>query len=85
MTPLAFYLPAIEFARGFTAAIVMRPGIGGSGGNFAEGSGLCADPNYVRSAEASVVDLTAAISFLARRLCHGGTERGAAARSRCRR
>jgi dienelactone hydrolase len=68
MTPLARYLPAIEFVRrGWTAAIVMRRGFGDSGGGLAEDMGPCANPDYLRAASASVADLKATITFLAKR------------------
>jgi hypothetical protein len=45
MTPLARYLPAIEFVRrGWTAAIVMRSGFGDSGGGLAEDMGPLCEP-----------------------------------------
>jgi dienelactone hydrolase len=68
MTPLQFFLPAIEFARrGWTAAMVMRRGYGDSGGGFAESGGPCNNRDYVRSGVTSAADLKAVIGFLAKR------------------
>jgi dienelactone hydrolase len=56
---------AIEFARrGWAAVVVMRRGYGGSDGNWAEGYGSCANPNYIAAGTASAADLKAAIALL---------------------
>jgi dienelactone hydrolase len=68
MTPLQMLPVAQEFARrGWAAAIVMRRGYGGSGGNFVEGSGPCNNPDYVASGTTSAADLRAAIASLSQR------------------
>jgi dienelactone hydrolase len=68
MTPLAFVPQALEFARrGFAALIVMRRGYGDSGGHFAESSGSCEHPDYVRAGRASALDLEAAMRAMATR------------------
>ena len=74
MTPWTYYPVAIEFARrGFAAAVVMRRGYGDSGGTFAERSGSCEQPDYVRSAIVSAQDVRAAIAALAARPDIDGT------------
>jgi dienelactone hydrolase len=68
MSPNALLPQATEFARrGWAAVIVMRRGYGDSGGDYAESSGPCDNPNYVKSASASAADLRAAIVHLAAR------------------
>lgn len=62
MSANALYRQGIEFARrGFAALIVMRRGYATSGGAYAENSGPCANPDYLRTARASAVDLRAAV------------------------
>ena len=68
MAPGAFLPQAIEFARrGFAVLVLMRRGYGDSGGNFAEGIGPCADPDYPKAVAASAADIRAAIAHMARR------------------
>jgi dienelactone hydrolase len=68
MSPWAMLPQAIEFARrGWAAVVVMRRGYGGSGGDWAEGYGSCANPNYIAAGTAAAADLKAAITFLVRR------------------
>jgi dienelactone hydrolase len=67
-TPWAMYPQALEFARrGWAAVVVMRRGYGESGGQYAERSGLCSNPEYVESSKIATQDLKAAIVALARR------------------
>jgi len=68
MTPATYYNNALEFARrGFAVAIVMRRGYGASGGDLAEGSGPCQNPDYVRSGRTAAADIKAAIIALGKR------------------
>jgi len=68
MAPATYYNNALEFARrGFAVAIVMRRGYGASGGDLAERSGSCDDPDYVRSGRAGAADIRAAIVPLGQR------------------
>jgi len=65
MSAIAYLPIAMEFARrGFAVAVVMRRGYASSGGGWAEGTGVCAAPNYQRSAEAASKDLHTAIAYL---------------------
>jgi dienelactone hydrolase len=68
MSPWAMLPQATEFARrGWAAVVVMRRGYGGSGGDWAEGYGACANPNYIAAGNAAAADLKAAFAFLATR------------------
>ena len=68
MTPHSMEPMATEFARrGWTAVVVMRRGYGNSGGLYAESSGPCGNPDYVRSAVTSATDIKAAITWLTQR------------------
>jgi dienelactone hydrolase len=65
MNPNRFHRQAIEFARrGFATLVVMRRGYGDSGGAFAESSGPCTSPDYLRSARTSAEDLRAAVEAM---------------------
>ncbi|MGQ0685397.1 alpha/beta hydrolase family protein [Bradyrhizobium sp.] len=68
MSANALYRQGIEFARrGFAALIVMRRGYATSGGEYAESSGPCADPDYLRTAKASANDLRATVQAMKNR------------------
>jgi dienelactone hydrolase len=65
MAPGRYYMQAVEFARrGFAVLIVMRRAYGGSGGQYAENSGVCGRRDYLRSASASAEDLRAAVEAM---------------------
>lgn len=58
---------AHEFAkRGWAVLVFMRRGYGKSQGEFAESSGNCNNPDYVKSGEQSAEDIRQAIKFVAR-------------------
>lgn len=68
MTPWTYYPNAMEFARrGFAVAVVMRRGYGDSGGSYAEQTGSCDQPDYVRSSRIATQDIRSAIATLAKR------------------
>ncbi len=68
MTPWTYYPNAMEFARrGFAVAVVMRRGYGDSGGAYAERTGSCDEPNYIRSSQIATQDIRSAILALAKR------------------
>lgn len=51
-------------AKGFLVAVVTRRGYGHSGGAWAEGAGLCSDPDYLAAGEATADDIVAAVRYL---------------------
>jgi dienelactone hydrolase len=66
MTPFGLQPQAMEFARrGWTVVVVLRRGFGDSGGSYDEESHSCANPDYVGATKESVVDLRAAVAYLA--------------------
>lgn len=66
MAPQGWYPQAREFVRrGWSAVIVMRRGYGESSGPYAESSGPCANPDYVRSGREGANDLRQTIAFAA--------------------
>lgn len=68
MSPWAGYPAALEFARrGFAAVVVMRRGYGKSGGDYAESSGPCGNPDYVQAGRISAGDIKSATEQLSRR------------------
>jgi dienelactone hydrolase len=68
MSPWAMLPQAMEFARrGWAAVVVMRRAYGGSGGDWAESYGACANPNYIAAGNSAAADLKAAFAFLATR------------------
>jgi dienelactone hydrolase len=50
--------------RGFAVVVPMRRGYGTSEGRYAEESGSCQNPNYVRSGLASAQDIEAVLTFM---------------------
>ena len=65
MSAIASLPIAMEFARrGFAVAVVMRRGYASSGGGWAENTGSCTAPNYLRSAAAASQDLHTIIHYL---------------------
>ena len=56
---------ANEFARrGFATLAFLRQGYGSSGGQYAEGPGSCANPDYLRAGQTSARDVLRAIDFM---------------------
>lgn len=65
MTPQSMTREAEAFARrGFAAVVLMRRGYGQSGGDYAEGYGDCARPDYVPAGRQGAQDLREAIRLL---------------------
>lgn len=50
-------------ARGYVVVFPLRRGYGGSGGDLAESSGSCAQPDYVRAGIESARDVAAAVRY----------------------
>jgi dienelactone hydrolase len=65
MTPTQYAANAMAFARrGYAVVVIMRRGYGATGGRYAESSGGCTNPDYVRSGRVSAEDLLAALRLL---------------------
>jgi len=65
MTPFRMWPQAVAFARrGWVAVVVMRRGYGSSQGEWAEGFGSCAEPDYATAAQAGASDIAAAARYM---------------------
>jgi len=67
-SPFGMYAQAVEFVRrGWTVAMMLRRGYGGSTGGWAEDYGRCDSPSYAEAGLRGAEDLRAALAFLAKR------------------
>jgi dienelactone hydrolase len=65
MSPYWMWAQAVAFARrGWVAVAFMRRGYGRSGGEWDEGYGSCADPDYARAGRAGARDIAAVAQFM---------------------
>jgi dienelactone hydrolase len=65
MSPYGMWAQAMALARrGWVAVVFMRRGYGRSGGEWAEGYGSCADPDYARAGRAGARDIAAVAKFM---------------------
>jgi dienelactone hydrolase len=65
MSPYGLWGPARVFAqRGWAALVVLRRGYGASEGGWADQSGSCANPDYIRGADVGADDIVAAVTYM---------------------